>query len=213
MTTGFRSVRVTAVAMAAMTASAAAARAEGDCTSVDQDTAAWASKVVIKGASIAISCDECATPTPPARAKRVEVRKASTVPDQRTLFVDGKAVDLARLYVQTGKDTWTNVAMMVGCSTFQTSFVHGDYWKVAAGDTGVAECDAYLHLIDTYVACDKIPQQAKDAVRQSTQQMKQGWAMLRDPNVPVEAKRAAADACRQAIDAVKQSASAMGCAL
>ena len=43
--------------------------------------------------------------------------------------------------------------------------------------------------------------------------MKQGWAMLKDPNVPAEAKKAAADACKQAVDALKQSASAMGCSL
>jgi hypothetical protein len=82
-----------------------------------------------------------------------------------------------------------------------------------AGVTGVAECDAYLAAFDRYMQCDKVPQQAKDASRSGIRQMKEGWAMLRDPDVPAEAKKAAADACKQATDALKQSARAMGCPL
>ncbi len=81
------------------------------------------------------------------------------------------------------------------------------------GPTGVPECDEYLKTFDRYIACDKIPQAAIDANKEGIAQMKQGWAMLRDPNVPVEAKKAAGDACRQAVDALKQSAAAMGCSL
>jgi hypothetical protein len=83
----------------------------------------------------------------------------------------------------------------------------------ASADTGVPECDDYLKSFDKYMSCDKIPQQAKDASKQGIEQMKQGWAMLKDPNVPPEAKKAAGDACKQAVDALKQSASAMGCSL
>ncbi|HTJ42159.1 MAG TPA: hypothetical protein VL463_08685 [Kofleriaceae bacterium] len=83
----------------------------------------------------------------------------------------------------------------------------------ASADTGVPECDDYLKAFDKYMSCDKIPQQAKDASKSGIEQMKQGWAMLKDPNVPAEAKKAAGDACKQAVDALKQSASAMGCAL
>jgi hypothetical protein len=80
-------------------------------------------------------------------------------------------------------------------------------------DTGVPECDAFLALQDSFFACDKVPQQAKDAMKQSMDQQKQAWAMLKDPNVPMEAKRAAADGCRQGADALRQSAAAMGCSV
>jgi hypothetical protein len=80
-------------------------------------------------------------------------------------------------------------------------------------DTGVPECDDYLNAFDEYMSCDKIPQQAKDASCQGIEQMKQGWATLKDPSVPAEAKKAAADACQQATEALVQSAQAMGCPL
>ena len=89
----------------------------------------------------------------------------------------------------------------------------GSAAPTASADTGVPECDEYLKNFDKYMACDKIPQQAKDASKQGIEQMKQGWAMLKDPNVPAEAKKAAGDACKQAVDALKQSATAMGCTL
>jgi hypothetical protein len=81
------------------------------------------------------------------------------------------------------------------------------------GPTGVPACDEYLNAFDRYMSCDKIPQQAKDASRQGIAEMKRGWAMLRDPNVPAEARKAASDACREAVDALRQSAAAMGCPL
>ena len=48
---------------------------------------------------------------------------------------------------------------------------------------------------------------------QGIQQMYQGWQMLKDPNVPKEAKQAAADGCKEATKALKESAKAMGCKL
>jgi hypothetical protein len=82
-----------------------------------------------------------------------------------------------------------------------------------AGDSGIAECDAYTQTFEKYVACDKVPAQAKDASKQSLEAMKQGWAQFKDPNVPAEAKKAAADACKQGEDALKQSAQALGCTI
>jgi hypothetical protein len=83
----------------------------------------------------------------------------------------------------------------------------------ASAPTGVAECDQYLSAFDRYMACPKIPQEAKDASKAGVAEMKEGWAMLRDPGVPPEAKKAAADACREAVSALRQSAKAMGCPL
>jgi hypothetical protein len=78
--------------------------------------------------------------------------------------------------------------------------------------TTVPECDAYLAEMTRFGQCPQIPQATRDAITASIAQVQQGWASLRDPNTPAEAKRAAGDACKQGVDALKQSATAMGCA-
>jgi len=65
----------------------------------------------------------------------------------------------------------------------------------------------------TLLACDKIPAQAKDASKRSIEQQRRAWSKLQDPDVPVEARRAAASGCTQGIDALRQSADARGCSL
>jgi hypothetical protein len=80
-----------------------------------------------------------------------------------------------------------------------------------AAATGVPECDEYIAAVEKLMTCDKIPQAARDAQKQGLDAMKQGWSTLADPNTPPEAKKAAADGCKTAVDAVKQSASAAGC--
>lgn len=79
------------------------------------------------------------------------------------------------------------------------------------GSTGVPECDAFMAMATTYMACDKVPAEARDAMKQALSQTAQSFAMLRDPSVPPEARKAAADGCTQGTDALKQSMTAMGC--
>jgi hypothetical protein len=80
-----------------------------------------------------------------------------------------------------------------------------------ASTGGLAECDRYVALMEGYLRCDQVPQQARDAARQGIDAMK---ASLRDTrNLPTEARQAAEDACKQAADALRQAASTMGCAL
>ena len=81
----------------------------------------------------------------------------------------------------------------------------------AAGGTGIAECDGYLATAEKFATCDKLPKEAKDAQMQALDAAKSGWASLKDPNVPAEAKKAAADACKQSDDALKQAWTAAGC--
>ncbi len=79
------------------------------------------------------------------------------------------------------------------------------------GPTGIAECDEYLKEAEKFATCDKMPQEARDAQLQAIEAAKMGWASLRDPGVPREALDAAADACRQSTDALKQAWQAAGC--
>ena len=79
----------------------------------------------------------------------------------------------------------------------------------AGGNTGIAECDEYIKVVDKYVSCDKIPQASRDATKQGLDTMRKGWSS----GMPDDAKKAAADACKAGTDAVKQGAQALGCAL
>lgn len=76
-------------------------------------------------------------------------------------------------------------------------------------NTGLAECDAYVAAMEKYLACDKVPQEARDGAKQGLDAMKGSWGDT--AGMPEEAKKAANDACKQAVDALKQGASAMGC--
>jgi hypothetical protein len=77
--------------------------------------------------------------------------------------------------------------------------------------TGLAECDAYVAAMEKYLACDKVPQAARDGAKQGLDAMKSGWGDT--AGMPEEAKKAANDACKQAVDALKQGATAMGCTI
>ena len=44
------------------------------------------------------------------------------------------------------------------------------------GASGLAECDAYVALMDKYLACDKVPQATRDGAKTSLDAMKSGWA-------------------------------------
>ncbi len=72
----------------------------------------------------------------------------------------------------------------------------------AAGDLP-AECGEYKAAIEKLATCDKLPQQTRDALKQSYEQTSTAWA-----SVPAEGKAALATACKSAADAVKQSATA-----
>jgi hypothetical protein len=71
----------------------------------------------------------------------------------------------------------------------------------AGGGDLPAECNEYKAAIEALAKCDKLPQQAKDALKQSYEQTSAAWA-----SVPAEGKAALGTACKAAVDAVKQSA-------
>jgi len=73
----------------------------------------------------------------------------------------------------------------------------------AAGDLP-AECNDYKAAIEKLASCDKMPQQARDALKQAYDQASGGWA-----NLPAEAKAGLATACKAGADAVTQSAKAV----
>lgn len=83
---------------------------------------------------------------------------------------------------------------------------HAPAWT---GTTGLPECDDFVRAMDAYLACDKVPQAARDGAREGLEALRAGWAEI--SQLPPEAKRATADGCLQAVEALRQSAAAMGC--
>ena len=79
--------------------------------------------------------------------------------------------------------------------------------------TGIAECDQYAAAFEKYNACDKVPQAAKDAAKQTIDNMRQGWLQLKSSNAPAAAKQASADSCKTAMAALQQSAASQDCQL
>ena len=76
-----------------------------------------------------------------------------------------------------------------------------------AADTGVAECDEYINKMMKCLDSPQYPAAAKDQAKQAFEQMKTGWkqALSASP----EAKASIGPACKQALDAMKQSGAAM----
>jgi hypothetical protein len=72
----------------------------------------------------------------------------------------------------------------------------------AAGDLP-AECNDYKAAIEKLSSCDKMPQAARDALKNAFDQASGSWASL-----PAEAKAGLATACKAGADAVMQSAKA-----
>ncbi len=81
----------------------------------------------------------------------------------------------------------------------------------AAGATGIPECDSYLATAEKYAKCDKLPKDQVAAQMQALEAAKTGWAALKDPAVPADSKKAAADACKQSDDAMKAAWTQAGC--
>jgi hypothetical protein len=79
------------------------------------------------------------------------------------------------------------------------------------GGTGMADCDAYVAATDAYMKCDKVPQEGRDAAKQTIDSMKAGWADM--AKMPDAAKKQTNDACKGALDAFKKGAEAAGCKL
>jgi hypothetical protein len=78
-------------------------------------------------------------------------------------------------------------------------------------DNPRAECDAFVVGYEKFIACDKLPPEARDASKQGLEAMKQSWVDW-DTWSP-EQKDMAADGCHQALDAITQAAQSMGCVI
>jgi hypothetical protein len=86
-----------------------------------------------------------------------------------------------------------------------------DRHAASATKTGIPECDTYVALVKSYIECDKVPDQARDATRKGLEQMQEAWASIKD--LPPGTIKVAADGCKTASDALRKGADALGCPL
>ncbi len=69
-----------------------------------------------------------------------------------------------------------------------------------------AECLTYIAIIDSLMSCDKLPQEARDALKQGADAMRDGMT-----NAPPEAIAAMRDGCKAGTDAMQQARGSLGC--
>lgn len=78
--------------------------------------------------------------------------------------------------------------------------------------TGVPECDEYLKAFEALTKCDKAGP-ALDGLKQALEASKTAWGAWKDMDEASRkaAQQAAGPGCKAGADAIKQTASSMGC--
>jgi hypothetical protein len=202
--------------------------AADQCQVISPEVARWAQKIVVQGASFVMRCEPCddSAPTPPMQVRRVVAKPWSGDKTQMTLSINGKEVDLAYTYVQTGAGTYTNVALLTGCPATGVS----PFWSPDAAiattapeppqpppppppvkhdrsPIGIVSCDTFMRRYEVCVK-QKFPAESRQAAMDAIDQMRDAW---RQAATTPEGRSAMDTACKQAMDAVKESLSSMGC--
>lgn len=69
------------------------------------------------------------------------------------------------------------------------------------------QCIQYQNVMEKLMACDKLPQATRDAMKQGLDAMKSGWTNL--SSLPQESRDAMGSACQQGVDALNQAMSSL----
>lgn len=64
-------------------------------------------------------------------------------------------------------------------------------------------CERYKYRIEQIMACDRLPQASRDALKQGFDAMSQSWEQMKD--MPQEAREAMESACTQGAEALEQA--------
>jgi len=152
-----------------------------------------------------------AEPAKNPKATRAELAKAAT--ERKQMIADSRKAMLDACTSETWNATLRACELVEGgelCA--KGSGRNAVRWGFPAAGivmrTGIAECDAYGMSIQGLLACDKVPPQAKDALKQGFETMRES---LISTATNAESKRLAATSCKQADDAIRQAATSMGC--
>jgi hypothetical protein len=79
---------------------------------------------------------------------------------------------------------------------------------LAAPRTAPTSCERYIAAVEDLIACDQVPQAARDAARQGIEAIRQAWGVA---SLAAAARASLDEGCRAAADAVDQTTSAMSC--
>lgn len=146
------------------------------------------------------------------KATRVEL--ATIAADRKRLIADSRKLMLDACTGEAWNATARACEIINGGDACSQGIGHEPRWGFPAAGlvqrTGIPECDVYVSVTLALNKCDKFPQASKDALRQSLDAQRAGWnAALGDPTT----RGAIAYACNQGEQAIRQAASAMGCAI
>lgn len=75
--------------------------------------------------------------------------------------------------------------------------------RVARASKLPTPCEQYKQMIEKLMACDKLPQQSRDALAQAFEAMSTGWAKVED--LPDDARANMAEACQRGTEALHQA--------
>ncbi len=73
----------------------------------------------------------------------------------------------------------------------------------AARAPTLPECERYKQRIEQLMACDRLPQQSRDALKQGYDAMTAGWAQMKD--MSEEEQKALHGGCKAGADAIEQA--------
>ena len=85
-----------------------------------------------------------------------------------------------------------------------------DAAPAAASDARLPACNAYIAATTRYMSCPSVDAQTRSALQQGIDAMKQAWTQLESITDPTVLK-SVDDACRQALDAIRQTALKQSC--
>jgi hypothetical protein len=94
------------------------------------------------------------------------------------------------------------------CFAVQQTFGWGFPAAGVVMKSGIAECDAYGAAVGKLDACDKLPPLTRDSLRESFTRQNERWL-----NVPVDARKTTAAACKAGEESIRQIAGSVGCKL
>lgn len=73
------------------------------------------------------------------------------------------------------------------------------------------ECLDYIKLLERYATCAAFPQNGRDSLRQTIDQMKSSWQQMLGSQVDPSMRQMVGDACKQGIEAMRQAMAQIGC--
>jgi hypothetical protein len=144
------------------------------------------------------------------KATRADLAKIAA--QRKQMIADSRKAMLDACTGEAWTATQRACELVGGKEMCRQALGRGDRWGFpAAGvisETGIIECNAYAQAVAAWGNCGKVPQQAKDAMKQAFDSMRDSFKKTTDP----QQRQALATACKQGDEAIRQAMASLGCA-